>query len=248
MASSTRIALRPGVRIDAAVPTAQRLVWDLPVRITHWLLVLAVLGSYVSYKLGLAYFKYHVWCGYAVLVLAAFRILWGVVGTRHARFASFVRPPAATLRHAAQLARGKARRYAGHNPLGAWMVLALLGMLLAQGLSGLFSNDEIASTGPLYAYVSNASSLKLTSLHRLLFDGIAIAIGLHVAAVLAYQLLKKDQLIRAMFTGHKPAAEVAAEDGIGSSRLWLAAALSALLIAVLVLVVLHAPAAGPSYD
>lgn len=248
MASSTRIALGTDVRVDAAAPMAQRLVWDLPLRITHWLLVLAVLGSYVSYKLGLAYFKYHVWCGYTVLMLAAFRILWGVLGTRHARFASFVRGPAATLRHAADLARGRARRHAGHNPLGAWMVLALLGGLLAQALTGLFSNDEIASTGPLYGTVSNALSLKLTSVHRLLFDGLAVAIALHVAAVLAYQLLKKDPLIRAMFTGRKPATEVAAEELIRSSRLWLAAALVALLIVALVLVVAHAPAAGPSFD
>lgn len=248
MASSTRIALRPGVRVGAAAPAAYRLVWDLPLRITHWLLVLAVLGSYVSYKLGLAYFKVHVWCGYTVLVLAAFRILWGVLGTRHARFASFVRGPATTLRHAKDLARGRARRHAGHNPLGAWMVLALLGGLLAQALTGLFANDEIASTGPLYATIGNALSLKLTSVHRLLFDGIAAAIGLHVAAVLAYQLLKKDKLIRAMFTGRKPAAEVAAEDVIHSSRLWLAAALLASLVAVLALVVLHAPTAGASFD
>jgi cytochrome b len=247
MASSTRIVLRAGARVETA-PAAQRLVWDLPVRISHWLLVLAVIGSYVTYKLGLAYFKYHVWCGYTVLVLAAFRILWGLLGTRHARFASFVRGPAATLRHAAELARGRARRYAGHNPLGAWMVLLLLGALLAQALTGLFSNDEIASTGPLYGYVSNALSLKLTSVHRLLFDGLAVAIGLHVAAALAYRLLKKDDLIRAMFTGHKPAAEVAAEDVIRSSRLWLAAALLLLLVAVLVAVVLHAPTAAASFD
>jgi cytochrome b len=248
MASTTRIVLRPGVRVDASAPAGQRLVWDLPVRITHWLLLLAVIGSYVTYKLGLAWFKVHVWCGYTVLVLAAFRILWGLVGTRHARFAGFVRGPATTLRHATDLARGKASRHAGHNPLGAWMVLLLLGALLVQALTGLFSNDEIASTGPLYGSVGNTLSLRLTTVHRLLFDGIAAAIALHVAAVLAYQLLKKEPLIRAMFTGRKPAVAVAAEDVIHSSRLWLAGALLALLIAALAWVVLHAPAAGPSFD
>lgn len=249
MASSIGIGLREEVAAQTeALAEAQRQVWDLPVRLTHWLLVLAVIGSYVTYKLGLAYFKYHVWCGYTVLVLAVFRILWGLFGTRHARFAGFVRGPAATLRHAADLLRGRTRRYPGHNPLGAWMVLSLLGGLLVQALTGLFSNDEIASTGPLYGLVSDTLSLKLTSVHRLLFDGIAVAIGLHVAAVLAYRLLKKEDLIRAMFTGRKSAEAVAAGDAIHSSRLWLAALLIVLLVAVLAWVVLHAPAASASFD
>ena len=85
---------------------AVRRVWDLPVRIVHWLLVIGIAGSYATHKLGVAYFKYHLWFGYLVVVLAAFRILWGFVGTRHARFASFLRGPRATLR----LSRGAAAR------------------------------------------------------------------------------------------------------------------------------------------
>ena len=73
-----------------------RRVWDLPVRIVHWLLVIGIAGSYATHKLGVAYFNYHLWFGYLVVVLAAFRILWGFVGTRHARFASFLRGPRAT--------------------------------------------------------------------------------------------------------------------------------------------------------
>ena len=245
----TRIEPAQGAAVRAeSVPAQRRLVWDVPVRLFHWALVAAVIGSYVTYKLGLAYFKYHLWCGYSVLVLVLFRIVWGLCGTRHARFASFVRGPAGTWRHLSQLARGKARRYAGHNPLGAWMVLLLLGGLLVQALSGLFSNDEIASTGPLYGAVSNDLSLRLTSLHRLLFDWIASAILLHVAAVLAYRLLKKEKLILAMLTGRKPAEAVAAGEAIQSSRIWLALLLLAVIAVSLAVVLLHAPPASLSPD
>ena len=90
-------------------PAVTRRVWDLPVRIVHWLLVFGIAGSYATHKLGVAYFKYHLWFGYLVVVLAAFRILWGFVGTRHARFAKFLRGPRAT---AAYFARAAARRRA----------------------------------------------------------------------------------------------------------------------------------------
>ena len=160
----------------------ERRVWDLPVRVFHWSLVLAVAGAWCTNQLGVAYFAYHVWCGYAVLVLVAFRLLWGFVGTRHARFAQFLRGPRATLRYAAQLVQGSAPHVAGHNPLGAWMIMGLLAALLAQALLGLFGNDEIFNFGPLYGYVSNARSVALTSLHRRLFYGILAAIVLHVAA------------------------------------------------------------------
>ena len=128
----------------------ERRVWDLPVRVFHWALLLAVAGAWCTHAAGVAWVRYHGWCGYTVLVLVAFRLLWGIVGTRHARFTSFVRGPVATLRYAAQLARGTAPHLAGHNPLGAWMVLVLLAALLAQALLGLFGNDEIFNFGPLY--------------------------------------------------------------------------------------------------
>jgi hypothetical protein len=132
-------------------------VWDLPVRIVHWLLVIGIAGSYATHKLGVAYFSYHLWFGYLVVVLAAFRILWGFVGTRHARFASFLRGPRATGAYLVALLRGAAPATPGHNPLGGWMVIFLLLFLLAQGITGLFANDEIFNTGPLYGYISDAS-------------------------------------------------------------------------------------------
>jgi cytochrome b len=229
-----------------AEPEGTRRVWDLPVRLTHWLLVAALAGSYATHKAGIEYFKYHAWSGYAVLVLAAFRILWGIVGTRHARFSSFVRGPRATLRYFVDLLRGDHPVHAGHNPLGAWMVVFLLAALFAQGVTGLFANDEIFNIGPLVGYVSETTSLALTSWHRRIFDWILIAVLLHVAAVLAHRVLAREDLIGPMFSGRKPAALVGADDSIGSSRLWLAALLVAAVAGGFGWIVTHAPDAAVS--
>jgi cytochrome b len=220
---------------------AERRVWDLPVRVFHWMLVLAVAGAWGTHALGVAYFRYHVWCGYVVLVLVAFRLLWGVAGTRHARFAQFVRGPMVTLRYARQLLGGAAPHVPGHNPLGAWMVLALLAALLAQALLGLFANDEIFNFGPLYGYVSNARSVALTGLHRRLFYWILAAVALHVAAVGWHRFARGENLVRSMITGRKAAAIVPEQEAIGSSRSWLALLIVAVLAAALAWIVRHAP-------
>jgi cytochrome b len=219
-----------------------RRVWDLPVRIVHWLLVIGIAGSYATHKLGVAYFKYHLWFGYLVVVLATFRIFWGFIGTRHARFAQFLRGPRATVAYFRALLRGAAAATPGHNPVGAWMVLFLLVALVAQGVTGLFANDEIFNTGPLYGYISDALSLRLTSWHRRLFGWILVAVVLHVLAVVAHRLLAGHDLIGPMFSGKKPANLVAEEDAISSSRLWLAAVLLAGVAAAVTWVVLRAPA------
>jgi cytochrome b len=216
-------------------------VWDLPVRIFHWTLVAAFLGAFVTDRMGVAYFRWHARCGYVVLVLVAFRLVWGVVGTRHARFRNFLRGPRAILRYALDVARGRAESHAGHNPLGALMVVALLLALGVEAVSGLFGNDEIVDVGPLYGSVSEALSLALTSLHRRLFYWIAAAVALHVAAVLAHRLLGGERLIRAMITGRKPQASVGPQDAIQGSRTWLAAAVVAVIAAVVVWVVAVAP-------
>jgi cytochrome b len=218
-----------------------RQVWDLPVRVFHWLLVLAVAGAWITHQLGVVYFKYHVWCGYTVLVLVSFRILWGLVGTRHARFWNFVRNPFATIRYSFAFLGGREPHYAGHNPLGGWMVLLLLSSLLAQAVFGLFGNDEIFNLGPLYGYVTNDTSLELTSLHRKLFYWILGAIVLHIGAVIFHRIARGENLVRPMFTGRKPAAVVPESEAIGSSRLIAAIAIVVLLAATLAWIVQHAP-------
>ncbi len=219
-------------------------VWDLPVRVTHWLLLLAVIGAWASRKIEGDYFKWHVWCGYAVLLLVATRLVWGFVGTRHARFASFVRGPAAVLRYARALRGQGHETYAGHNPLGALMVLALLATLLVQALTGLFANDQVTETGPLFGHVSSALSDQVTTVHRKLSDLILIAIVLHVGAAFFYLAIRHENLIRPMITGLKPAASVPPGEGIGASRTWLAVLVLAALATLLWYVVRNAPEAS----
>lgn len=218
-----------------------RQVWDLPIRVFHWTLVVAIIGAFVTNRLGVSYFKYHVWCGYAVIVLVVFRIIWGFVGTRHAQFWNFVRSPAATLEYASGLLRGRPARYAGHNPLGAWMVVTLLVALAAEATLGLFGNDEIFNLGPLAGYVSKDLSLQLTSIHRRLFYWIIGAIAVHILAVIAHHAFEQGHLVRAMITGRKPRHSVEEADSIASSRTWLAALLTIALAGGLAWLVTHAP-------
>jgi cytochrome b len=231
-----------------SVTQATRRVWDWPVRVFHWVLVLSVLAAYLTHRLGIEYFKYHVWCGYLVIVLVAFRIVWGLIGTRHARFHHFVRGPVTTIRYGIELLRGEYKPHAGHNPLGALMVLALLLSLLVQALTGLVANDEILNTGPLYAYVTPERRLELTSLHRQLFYWIVAFIVLHVLAVLFHLFFKKENLVHALLTGHKPAAHVADHEEIRSSRTVLALLVVIILAGVLAWVVANAPVATPAID
>jgi cytochrome b len=218
--------------------STERPVWDLPVRLFHWSLAAAVVTAFVTDKLGVSYFKYHLWSGYTVLVLVAFRILWGFVGTRHARFWNFVRGPAETVRYAVGLVSGSARHYPGHNPLGALMVLALLVALGAQATLGLFGDDDIINLGPLNGLVGKATGLLLTSLHRRLFYGILAAVALHLSAILAHRVFFGENLVKPMITGRKPLED---QTPIGPTRLWLAAALVVGLSAILAWVVTHAP-------
>jgi cytochrome b len=229
-----------GQLVDAAA-AGQSKVWDLPVRLFHWTLVGAFVGAFVTNRLGVSYFKYHVWCGYAVIVLVSFRILWGFAGTHHAQFQNFLRGPVATLRYAGRLVRGRASSHLGHNPLGAWMVVFLLIGLCVQAATGLFGNDEIFNRGPLAGYVTKDMSLRLTSLHRHLFYWIAAAIAVHVLAVVAHRIFDQSDLVRAMFTGRKRRSSAADADDISSSRTWLAFLLMMATAGALAFVVTHAP-------
>ena len=203
---------------EAQAAAARRLVWDWPVRVVHWGLVISILGALVTNRLGVSCFAYHAFFGYAVIVLVVFRLFWGFVGARHARFSSFVKGPKAVLRYIHANGRGWTTRHAGHNPLGALMVLLLLGLLAAQAVFGLFANDEILEAGPFEGLVSKSLSLDLTSLHRKLFYLIAGAAGLHVVAVLWHWRVRGENLVAAMINGKKPAHLVERHEEIKSSR------------------------------
>ena len=186
------------------------MIWDLPTRLFHWALALCVLVACSSaHRLGSAALRVHFVSGYAVLILVAFRLLWGFAGPYGARFAPFVRGPALTWRYARSLltpsvatARREART-AGHNPLGVWSVLALLAACLVQAGSGLFSRDDVASEGPLAALASETLVDRAGALHASGEAVLYVLIGLHVAAIVFYRLVKKENLLKAMITGGK---------------------------------------------
>jgi len=215
-------------------------VWDLPVRIIHWSLLISVAGAWLTRELEGDWFVWHTRFGYAVLVLVLTRVIWGFLGTRHARFAQFVKGPKAILAHL----RGTSPNPVGHNSLGALMILAMLAMLLVQAITGLFANDQVFETGPLFGYVTIETSDRLTSLHKQLFDWIAGAIAVHVAAALFYLWIRRENLILPMITGRKAVESVPEEDRISSSRLWLAIIVASIVGAILAWVVRSAPEAS----
>jgi cytochrome b len=219
---------------DAAPP----LVWDLPLRAAHWLLAITVTGAWATHYAGTRWFAWHRSFGYATLVLVAFRIAWGFAGTRHARFAAFVRGPRAVLEY---LRDRPLRATVGHNPLGALSVLAMLAALLLQAATGLFANDEIASAGPFYGWIAPPTSNRITGLHEANSNLVLALVALHLAAVAWYGRVAGRPLTRAMITGRKPAAEVTAEEAIRGSRTLLALAIVAALVAALALAVRAAP-------
>jgi cytochrome b len=173
-------------------------LWDLPVRLFHWLLVVLVIGSWVTHELG--EMELHKWCGYSVLTLVGFRILWGFVGSPQARFSDFVCGPWSVWHYL----RSGTTDFRGHNPAGGWSVLALLGVLLAQGLTGLFATDEILFDGPYRPAVDSHTADWLTAIHKQNFNLLLALIGLHIAAVLYYRFRKGRDLIRPMLHGHDP--------------------------------------------
>lgn len=174
-------------------------VWDAPTRLFHWALVALVITSYVTARNG--WIDWHFYAGYAILTLVLFRILWGIAGSQTARFASFVRGPGAAIAHLGHVLRRHSEPEVGHNAAGAFMVLGLLALLLFQTISGLFANDGLFTSGPLADLVSGAVSDQLTILHGYSFDLIMIAVALHVAAIFAYALLLRQDLVRPMITG-----------------------------------------------
>ena len=200
-------------------------IWDLPTRTFHWVLAACVVGSIVSAKIGGNAMVWHFRFGYVVFTLLAFRILWGLVGGRWSRFASFIYAPATTLRYLRGGSRAHEHHDVGHNPLGAFSVFGLLAILAAQVGTGLFADDEIANTGPLIKFVSGATSLLLTKWHKTFGQWIIISLVLlHVAAILFYLLKKKQNLVRPMLSGDKvlPANVPASADHVRSRGLALA--------------------------
>lgn len=210
------------------------LVWDWPVRVVHWLLVLLVATSWVTSQIGGNAMTYHMWSGYAILTLVLFRIVWGVVGSPYARFSNFLRGPSVVMRYVRGAHASTA--FLGHNPLGGWSVALMLLSLLVQAGTGLFANDAIFTEGPLASRVSEATSSFLTTVHHYNFWVLVALIALHVAAVLYYLLARRENLIAAMITGRKyvRGTTPARASSAGSVRAVLVLLIAAAAVAALV--------------
>lgn len=184
-------------------------LWDLPTRLCHWALALAVGAAVLTGQLGGNLIDWHGRIGLAIVGLVAFRLAWGIVGSTYARFAHF-RPSPARIR--AYLAGEWTA--AGHNPLGALAVFGLLGLLTAQVASGLVANDDIAFVGPLFELVGKDWSDRLSGFHHLLSDLLLGLVGLHLAAIVFYVRFRKKSLVKPMITGWQEGeAEKSAQGG-----------------------------------
>ena len=197
-------------------------LWDLPVRVFHWSLVLAVSGAVVTGQIGGNLIVWHGRLGLLIAGLLAFRLIWGLMGSTYARFAQFFPTPARIKAYLEGSWHGE-----GHNPLGALSVLALLGLLIVQVLTGLVANDDIAFNGPLFPLVDKAWSNRLTGLHHLLSNGLIALALLHVAAIAFYARVKKQSLLKPMVTGWKEGAKGESARGGGLLALLFALAVGA---------------------
>ena len=174
-------------------------VWDLPIRLFHWLLVACIVGSLICFNIGGNAIQWHAYFGYSILTLLIFRIIWGFIGSTHARFASFLPNREAITNYL----QGKSPRFLGHNPIGALSVFALLLVLSVQAVTGLFVDDEIAFQGPLSKYLSESSVSFLSEIHESNQVVIYTLIAIHIAAIWYYKKLKGEDLIRPMISGDK---------------------------------------------
>ncbi|PAU86718.1 cytochrome B [Pseudomonas sp. WN033] len=184
-------------------------VWDLPLRLFHWLLVICVIGALVTIKLGGTWMIWHGRFGLAIIGLLSFRLVWGIAGSTHARFVSFFPTPRRVIRYL----RGQWEGL-GHNPLGALSVFALIGLFGFQALSGLVATDDIAFSGPLTRAVSSDFSSLMSGWHRRTEELLYLLVGLHVLAIVIYRV-RGHNLLGPMIHGYKKAPHPAVEQANG---------------------------------
>jgi cytochrome b len=197
-------------------------VWDLPTRLFHWLLALAVASAYITGELRGEFFVWHGRLGLFILGLLVFRLAWGALGSTYARFASFM-----PSRRAVRAYLDGAWRGAGHNPLGAVSVFALLGVLLLQAGTGLFASAHRDHfQGPLYDLVGKALSHDISEAHEFIFNFVMALVVLHVAAIGWYVRIKKHNLVKPMLTGDAEVDGDEAEPAQGGGPLALIVALA----------------------
>ncbi len=223
-------------------------VWDLFLRLFHWLLVLCLGVSWGTAELGVEYREYHFYSGYCALGLIIFRLLWGLFGTPYARFLNFLRGPGHLFAYLqARFSRATPPEiYPGHNPVGGWAAIALLAMVAAQAITGLFADDDILYTGPYNEAVSDQLAGELTQWHHQLFDGLLVLVVVHLIAIVVYRFGFNERLTAAMLHGRKGLAAFGAFAPLGKTP-WLRGLLAIALAAASVWLLLEL-APEPVYD
>jgi cytochrome b len=191
----------PDVPPDSAPDTRVR-VWDVPVRLFHWLIT--VLFAFSWWTAETDRLDWHLLSGYAILALVLFRIYWGFAGSATARFTAFIRGPRTVLGYARNLFQRSESVAFGHNPMGGWSVIALILLLLLQTVLGLFAIDvDGINAGPLDTLVSFRTGRWFAHQHGRVFDLLLILTGLHLAAVAFYWIYKRENLIGPMINGRR---------------------------------------------
>ncbi len=203
-------------------------IWDLPTRLFHWSLVLCFAVSWGSAELFDDAMQIHFYAGYALLTLLIFRVLWGFVGSSTTRFSYFVSGMHATKTYARTLFKLRPNDNIGHNPLGAWAVIAMLALLAFQAITGLFSNNDLLDSGPLAHLISNDLSDTISGIHEEVFNFLLAIVGLHIAAIFFYRLYKHNNLIPAMISGYKTLPNT-----VNTSSLYFASNRRAILILII---------------
>lgn len=218
-------------------------IWDFPVRLVHWLLVLLIAFSWWSAEHGpglpdsaktslqsnpaispygeIPWMEWHRWSGFTVLGLVVFRLLWGLFGSETARFGHFLRGPKGIGGYVKKLFSKSSEPHVGHNPLGGWSVFALIFLLVAQTILGLFAIDvDGLESGPMAAFISFDQGRVAAGLHELVFNILLVFIGLHLLAILFYAVVKRDNLVGPMITGRRKLGDGAAAPKL--APIWLA--------------------------
>lgn len=206
------------------------LVWDIPTRVFHWSLALSFAGAWLTAE-SERYRDIHVALGYTLLGLIVFRLLWGFVGSRYARFDSFLYGPKKVAAYLRSLLTPNPEHHVGHNPAGSWAIFLLLGLGLLAGISGILLFQE---AGGEEAF---------EELHEIAANGMLAVVLVHIAGVVVSSWLHRENLVRSMVTGYKTAE---ADAGIRSSYAWLGAIMAALIAGFLVYYQASAPDATPT--
>ena len=179
------------------------LVWDWPIRMMHWLMVLLFTGLIITGKSDADYMQYHFYMGYGLSAVIIARVLYGFFGSHYALFGQFVKGPKEILSYAKDFLFSRPKKYIGHNPLGGLMVVALLLALTVQWATGLFNSDDIFWFGPFSSLVSEDMIQRLSFIHHLLPDWLLGMVAIHILAVFYHELCLKERLIDAMILGRK---------------------------------------------